>query len=144
MSKLIRFPDARGRSEIPRPVNYQPGDVCLRVDLMDDALAHMGFHPGVCFTVLKGALWDRLPHAVEFDGETYLGVVTLLDAATVEFASWHQGEHSGRYRLKDLNILGAICEAFPLGDSGPRWSLSGNPKTNSERHTHASLLKATV
>lgn len=142
-AKLLPFPHPP-KVPTPLPSHHQHGDEYLRVDLTDDALMYVGLFAGACFIILRGALWDGLPHALEFNGDVYLGVLRCLDNSTAEFFSWHDRAYSGTYSLKSLNILGSICEAFPFGENGPRWSLSPNAKDDSLNHTHAALLKVSV
>jgi hypothetical protein len=143
-AKLIPFPHAPEKVATPLPSHHQPGDSYLRVELTDDALDHMGLFAGAVFIALRGALWDRLPHAVEFDGEIFLGVLRILDPKTVEFFSWHQGECAGVYELSRLNVIGPICDEFPLGDAGPRRAISTHATPGAENLTHGSLLKTSV
>jgi hypothetical protein len=144
MQKVLAFPPPRGGGAISTPVNHQPGDDYIRIDVVDDIVSSVGIFPGTTIVVLKGALWDRLLHAVEFDGITYMGALHLLDSMRVEFASWHEGERSGVYRMNEIKILGAVCEIYPHGDEGPRWVLTQSGQANAVNHTHGRLLEATA
>jgi hypothetical protein len=143
-AKLLPFPHSPDKIPTPLPTHHQRGDDYLRVDLTDDALKYVGLFAGACFIILRGALWDGLPHALEFNGEVYLGVLRYIDQTTVEFFSWHDRAYSGVYAVKSLCIIGAMAEVFPFGDDGPRWILSPNKKENSYDHNHAALLKASA
>lgn len=141
---VLPFPQPPDKVATPLPTNHQTGDTYLRVDVTDDALMHVGLFPGAFVIVLRGVLWDHLPHALEFEGETYLGVLRYINSKTVEFFSWHDGEYSGVYQLTNLTVLGAACDFFPFGERGPCWSLSSNPRQNTNSHSHGSLLQASV
>lgn len=142
MSKLLPFPDTKGGC-LPKPVNYQPGAEYEFIELDDDSLIRIGLYPGTCFTVLKGVLWDRLIHAVEIGGVTYLGAVEVLDGRTVKFVCWQKCE-CGVHQLNKINVLGVVCEVFPFGEEGPRWVLHQNTAAKADNFSHGRLLRATV
>ena len=145
MSNILPF-HSQAVSTIRKPLNYRPGDEHVLLEVEDDELECVGFFAGACFVVLKGTLWDKLIHAVEFGGEPYLGMLQVIDERAVNFVSWHRGEYSGLYKPGKLKILGAVCEVYPLGEGGPRVVVCDNARSGTGSHAlaHSLLTGGTV
>jgi hypothetical protein len=121
---LLSFPPpSSGLKDVPQRIYTAASDSFIRLDVVDDLYAHMGFCVGMVFVAWTDKLIEGYLHYVEFDGYGFLARLTDRTESTVYVVPQDRETPADTYLLSELEYVAAIVEMYPRGLCGSRWVL---------------------
>lgn len=117
MSKnVLPFPPfSPGQNGTPHPIHAAPGDDYLRINLVDDLYAYMGFPEGAVFITHSRKVVEGCMHYVELGGYGFLARLSDCTESTVHINPLDRETPPDTFARSELQFVGVIVEMYPHG-----------------------------
>lgn len=116
----LHFLPSPDRARIPTPISFAPGAKYLLVEMIHyDAPLMLGAQAKLIFRL--GSSVSGSFHAIRTPNGTAVSLLLFLEDGALFAQPAHEGAPSGLYKLRDLDILGAVEEIYPHGWEGGFW-----------------------
>jgi hypothetical protein len=133
-TKVLPFtPLSQNQRGAPLPNHTAPAGPYVRLNVVDDLYAHMGFFEGAIFVAQAGKVIEGYLHYIELDGYGFLGRLTDCTESAVYVIPLDRETPPGAYSRTELDFVGVIVEHYPRGLNGSRWILSQGGCVGEER-----------
>lgn len=133
--KVLPFPPiSPGLNGTSQTISAAPtGEPFIRLNIVDDLYAHMGFSEGTVFIAESGKVVDGHMHYVELDGYGFLARLTGCTESTVHVYPFDRETLPGTYSRAALQCVGLLFRHYPRGLNGSLWILAPRVGLSEER-----------